>query len=66
MLSKIDNKFNFTEHSSKLCKKASQILHVLARISNYISTNNAKSFHESFLLSHRSLDIAFLFGCFQN
>ena len=33
----IDNKLNFDEHVTKLCKKASQKIHALARISNYVS-----------------------------
>ena len=33
----IDNKLNFDEHVSKLCKKASQKIHALARISNCMS-----------------------------
>ena len=33
----IDNKLNFDEHVSKLCKKASQKIHALARISNFVS-----------------------------
>ena len=32
----IDNKLDFSEHVSKLCKKVSNKLHALARISNYI------------------------------
>ena len=36
----IDNKFNFTEHVSKLYKSANQKLHALAVFSSYISTNN--------------------------
>ena len=33
----IDNKLNFREYATKLCKKASSKLHVLTRISNYMS-----------------------------
>ena len=33
----IDNKLNFDEHITKLCKKASQEIHALARISNFMS-----------------------------
>ena len=32
-----DNKLNFNTHVTKLCKKAGQKLHTLARISNFIS-----------------------------
>ena len=34
----IDNKLTFDEHVSGLCKKASQKLHALARVANYMST----------------------------
>ena len=33
----IDNKLNFNEHISKLCKKVSTKLHALARVSNFMS-----------------------------
>ena len=33
----IDNFLTFNEHVSKLCKKASQKLHAIARISNYLN-----------------------------
>ena len=33
----IDNKLTFNEHVSKLCKKASNKLHALARISKYMT-----------------------------
>ena len=34
----IDNKLNFNEHVSSLCKKANQKLHALARVSKYMNT----------------------------
>ena len=33
----IDNKITFNKHVSKLCKKASNKLHALARISKYVA-----------------------------
>ena len=36
----IDNKLNFNEYISKLCKKNSLKLHALSRVSNYLSRNN--------------------------
>ena len=33
----LDKKVNFSEHVSNICKKASQKLHALARISNFMS-----------------------------
>ena len=38
----IDNKLNFDEHVTKLCKKASQNIHALARISNYMSQDKLR------------------------
>ena len=35
---KIDDKLNFNEHVTKLCKKGSQKLHALTRVSKYFST----------------------------
>ena len=35
----IDNELKFNEHVSKLCKKASQKLHALSRVSPYMSEN---------------------------
>ena len=37
-----DNKLNFKCHLNKLCKKASQKLHALARVSNFMSCNQRK------------------------
>ena len=34
-----DNELNFNEHVSNLCKKASNKLHALARVSHYMSTD---------------------------
>ena len=38
----IDNKMKFEEHISKLCSKASQKLHALARVSNFMKTEQNK------------------------
>ena len=37
-----DNKLNFNSHITKLCKKARQKLHALARMSNFMSVNQKK------------------------
>ena len=50
----IDNKLNFNEHALKICKKASQKLHALARISNYISTDKLKLIMNAFIDSQFS------------
>ena len=38
----IDNKLTFNEHVSKLCKKASNKLHALARISKYMTKDKLR------------------------
>ena len=47
----IDNKLNFDEHVSKLCKKASQKIHALARISNCISQDKLRIIMSAFIES---------------
>ena len=45
----INNKLNFDEHVTKLCKKASQIIHALARISNYMSQDKLRILMKAFI-----------------
>ena len=47
----IDDKLNFSEHVSKLCKKASIKLHALARVSKYMSMNKLRIIMKSFIES---------------
>ena len=47
----IDNKLNFTEHVSKICKKVSTKLHALARVSNYMSTDKLRVIMKAFIES---------------
>ena len=47
----VDNKLNFNEHVNKLCKKASQKLHALARIAKYMDTNKLKILMKTFIES---------------
>ena len=47
----IDNKLNFDEHVSKLCKKASQKIHALARISNFMSQDKLRIIISAFIES---------------
>ena len=47
----IDNKLNFDEHVSKLCKKASQKIHALARISNFMSQDKLRIIMSAFIES---------------
>ena len=47
----IDNKLRFDEHVSKLCKKASQKLHALARVSRYMNTEKRRIIMNAFINS---------------
>ena len=49
-----DNKLNFTTHITKLCKRAGQKLHALARISNYMSIKQKKLIMNAFISSQFS------------
>ena len=49
-----DNKLNFKTHINKLCKKASQKLHALARMSNFMSCQQKKNIMNAFILSQFS------------
>ena len=44
----IDNKLTFNEHVSKLCKKASNILDALVRISKYITKDKLRTIMNDF------------------
>ena len=46
-----DNRLNFKCHINKLCKKASQKLHALARVSNFMSCNQRKIIMHAFISS---------------
>ena len=46
-----DNSFNFNCHINKLCKKASQKLHALGRVSNFMSCNQRKIIMNAFISS---------------
>ena len=47
----IDNKLNFNEHVRKLCKKANQKLHALARIANYLESGKLRIIMKTFIES---------------
>ena len=47
----IDNNLNFKEHVTKICKKANQKLHALARIAKYLNTDKLKIIMKSFIES---------------
>ena len=47
----IDNKLNFDEHVTKICKKASQKLHALARISHHMSQEKLRVIMKAFIES---------------
>ena len=46
-----DNKLNFNIHLNKLCKKASQKLHALARVSTFMSCRQRKTIMTAFIQS---------------
>ena len=48
----IDEKLNFSEHISLLCKKAARQLNALSRISKYIHASSRKIIYESFIVSN--------------
>ena len=47
----LDNKLSFDVHVSKLCCKASQKLHTLARISHFMSTKQRQIIMKTFIQS---------------
>ena len=47
----IDNKLNFNEHVTKICNKANQMLHALARIAKYLDPDKLKIIMKSFIES---------------
>ena len=47
----IYNKLNFKEHLTHICKKLSNKLHTLARVSNYISTHKLMITMKAFIES---------------
>ena len=48
---KIDTKFSFENHVSSLCKKASQRLHALGRVVNYMDLAKRNSLMKAFITS---------------
>ena len=46
-----DNELNFNEHVSNLCKKASNKLHALDRVSHYMSTDKKRLIMKAFIES---------------
>ena len=51
---KFDSNFFFKDHATTLCKKASQKLHALARISHYMDLNKRRSLMKAFITSQFS------------
>ena len=47
----IDSNFTFEEHIDSLCRKCSQKLHALSRISHYLSPNKKRIFFKTFVSS---------------
>ena len=46
-----DNKLNFEYHIGKLCKKASEKLHALARVSSFMSCRQKKIIINAFIMA---------------
>ena len=53
----IDNNLKFNEHVSNLCKKASQKLHALARISNYMCQDKLRILMKAFIELSIGVDV---------
>ena len=51
---KFDSNLSFEGHITSLCKKASQKLHALARISHYMDLNKCRNLMKSFIASQLS------------
>ena len=51
---KFDSNLSFENHVSSLCKKASQKLHALARISHYMDLNERRNLMKAFITSQFS------------
>ena len=49
---KLDNKLNFNEHVSSLCKNASKKLHALARVAHYMTIEKRRIIMKTFINSH--------------
>ena len=49
---KIDSKLSFENHVSSLCKKASQKLHALRRVVNFMDLAKRKSLMKAFITTH--------------
>ena len=47
----IDNKLSFDPHINLVCKKVSQKLHILARVSKFISKKKVRVIMKAFILS---------------
>ena len=47
----IDSNFTFEEHNNNLCRKSSQKLHALCRISHYLSPNKKRILFKTFVTS---------------
>ena len=51
---KVDNKLSFVPHLNLVCKKISQKLHALARVSKFISKKNLRVIIKAFIMSQFS------------
>ena len=51
---KFDSNLSFENHVASLCKKASQKLHTLGRISHYMDLNKRRNLMKTFIISQFS------------
>ena len=51
----IDNKLDFNDHASNLCKKATLKLHALSRVAHYMSTDKRRLAMKAFIESQFGL-----------
>ena len=48
----IDSDFTFEEHINTLCRKTSQKMHALSRMSQYLSQHKKRILFKTFIMSH--------------
>ena len=53
----IDSNFTFEQHINSLCRKSSQKLHALSRISQYLPPDKKRILFKTFVTSQFSLDV---------
>ena len=54
----IDNKLSFQEHVRKMCRKVSQKIHALGRISKYVNRDKLKIIMKTFIENEFNVDVS--------